>query len=453
MSNNPKKKASSSGSTPSTGYGVDNARVQSNDSRRAFLQKSLGFLSTMFIPGITFGGDDAYDDITVPSPVKSVIFFNMEGGMSHVDTLDHKANLSPFSAAQSSVNGINFAESMQKTARELHRIALVRSTWSEDGDHNFAQRLLHTGYRLPQAQAFPDIPSLGAVIAFAKKSKATGSYFPAHVTMGRRAGLAGRGGFLGVKYSAFQVGNLDNPVNHLKPAVGRLSEDRLGRRGKILDLLNDGFQKDFSSKEIDLWKQMFGAAREFAHSEQLDAFDLNKEKPELRARFGQSWIGKACLMARRLAQAEVPFIEIGVGGWDTHKDNQSKVAQICKDMDPAIAALLGELGSSGLLKQTLVVFTSEFGRTPDVGGRDGRDHWPRVWSTLIGGGNIPGGIVVGESDAKGQKPTKRPVHVRELVATIYKAAGVDPEAHPANSMGRPFPLVPRGTNVVSELIS
>lgn len=416
-------------------------------SRRSFLKTTLAGLSTVFAPEILRAADEDYDSITVPSPVKSVIFLNMAGGMSHVDTFDHRASQSRFAAVMAA-NGVRFAETMKRTAAEMKRVALIRSTWSEDGDHGFAQKLLHTAYRQSQSQAFPDIPSIGAVIAYAKKRQDRGAYFPSHVTMGNRSGMAGRGGFLGVRYGSFHVGNLDNPVTNLKPVVGRISDERQKRRGSLLSLLNDDFRKEFTSQEISVWSEMFTAAQEFSVSEKLGVFDLGKEKPEVRAKFGDSFAGKACLMARRLAEAEVPFIEIGIGGWDTHNDNHAKVQQITKDLDPALAALIGELGSSGLLGQTLIVMTSEFGRTPDVGSRDGRDHWARCWSTLIGGGKIPGGLVVGESDEKAQKPLKDAVHLRELAATVYRAAGVDHEAHPYNSMGRPFPLVPRGTNPV-----
>ncbi len=425
--------------------------ISSNmQTRKDFLKKSAGFLGAFMLPGL-LRAEDEYDEITVPSPVKSVILLNMAGGMSHVDTFDYKDGESRFAAVNTSIPGVRFAETMKLTAKEISRIALVRSTWSEDGDHSFGQRLLHTGYRMSQSQAFPDIPAFGSVIAYAKKRSEKGPYFPSHITMGGRGGLTGRSGFLGVKYGGFQIGNLDNPVTHLQPAVGRIAEDRKGRRGKMLDLLNESYAKETIGVEVDQWKQMFLAALDFANSDRLHVFDLAREKPELRAKFGDSFAGKACLMAKRLAEAEVPFIEITIGGWDTHNDNYAKVGSITKDLDPALAALLGELGSSGLLKQTLVVLSSEFGRTPDVGSRDGRDHWPRVWTSLIGGGRIPAGAVIGESDEKGQKPAKRPVHVRELVATVYRAAGVDPEAHPYNSMGRPFPLVPRGTSSVAEL--
>lgn len=426
------------------------ANSDTKRSRLEFLKGTLAVLGASIVPEFLRAAEDEYESITVPSPVKSVIFFNMAGGMSHVDTFDHRPAQSTF-AGVSTAGGLRFAETMKRTAAEAGRIAVIRSTWSEDGDHTFGQKLLHTGYRVPQAQAFPDIPSLGAVIAYAKKRQEKGSYFPSHITRGSRGGLSGRGGFLGVRYSSFQIGNLDNPVTHLKPMVGKISDERQGRRGKILEMLNDDFRKEYTSQEIETWSEMFTAASEFAASEQLGVFDLTREKPDVRARFGESWTGKACLMAKRLAEAGVPFIEIGIGGWDTHNDNRAKVQQITKDLDPALAALFGELGSSGLLKQTLVVLTSEFGRTPDVGTRDGRDHWARCWTTLIGGGNIPAGAVVGASDEKAQKPLKDPVHLRELVATIYKASGIDHEAHPYNSMGRPFPLVPRGTQPVKSL--
>lgn len=416
--------------------------------RADFLKTAAAALGTMFTPGFTrMAAEEEYDNPVIPSPVKSVIFINMAGGMSHVDTFDPKPSQTSFASVQTAIAGVQFAETLRNTAREMKRAALIRSTWSEDGDHGMAQFLLHTSYRQPQAAGFPDIASMGAVISSLKRKKAEQAYFPSHVTMGERGGMTGRAGFLGARNSGFHISNLDNPINYMKPVWGNFGAERLVRRGDMLDLLNDQFRKRYASSRLDLWQAMSEAALEFVASSRVTAFDIKQEKPELRARFGENWFGKACLMAKRLAAQEVPFIQITRGGWDTHDNNKGRISEIMKEADPAIAALLGELGSSGLLAQTLVVITSEFGRTPNVGGRDGRDHWPQVWTTLLAGGKVPGGAVVGDSGEKGEKPSRDPQHWKNVAATIYRAAGIDPEAMLKNAMGRPLRIVPQGTAI------
>lgn len=416
-----------------------------NIKRSSFLKGALATLGA-FTPASKFFAEEYDEDASLPSPVKSVIFIMMTGGMSHVDTFDPKPNLTPFGLVSSSIPGVQVTEALRNTARELNRAALIRSTWSEDGDHGLAQFLIQTAYRQPQANGFPDIPSMGAVISHIKRKKGDAGYFPGHVTMGERGGMIGAGGFLGARNGGFHISNLDNAISNMKPSWGNFGAERLVRRGQMLDMLNDKFKARYSSSQYALWQQMSEAALEFVNSSRLSVFDLKQERPDLRGRFGDSWFGKACLMAKRLAQAEVPFIQITKGGWDTHDNNKGRVTEYMKDIDPALAALLGELGSSGLLKQTLVVLTSEFGRTPNVGGRDGRDHWPSVWTTLVAGGKVPGGAVIGDSGAKAEKPVRDPVHWRGAAATIYKAAGVDPEALLKNSMGRPLRLVAQGNN-------
>ncbi|EOQ89724.1 PF07394 family protein [Leptospira yanagawae serovar Saopaulo str. Sao Paulo = ATCC 700523] len=429
--------------------------------RKEFLQKSilsLGMGSFLFSqnPFVNLRADDEekeQDSISLPSKVKSVIFIEMMGGMSHVDTLDPKPN-SAFSKVNASISGLSVLEPFSLTAKQLHSIGIIRSTWSEEGDHGFAQMLLGTGYRMTEAMGFPDIPHFGSVIAYAKKSKVKSSYFPSYVTIGGRGGKNGNSGFLGINYSGYHVGNVDEPIQHLNPSHGKFSEERILRRKDLVSFMNDEFSKSFPTKEAMHWKKMLTAAEEFRNSKDIDSFRISLEDEKTRARYGTTWQGKAMLLAKRLAKQEVPFIHISIGGWDTHTGNKAQITKIMKETDMGIAALLEDLNQSGIIKQTLFVLSSEFGRTPDVGSRDGRDHHPKVWSTLIGGGPFQKGFVWGETDELGTKATKpnEAVHVRDLVATIYKAAGVDPDGELINSFGRPFLLTTKKAKVIEGLL-
>ena len=189
------------------------------------------------------------------------------------------------------------------------------------------------------------------------------------------------------------------------------------------------------------------------------AFDLSQEPAELRSQYGRNTFGQSCLLARRLVEHGVKLVQVNMGnglfgdyGWDTHSNNRNKISEICRDLDPALATLLGELKSSGLLSQTLFVLTSEFGRTPEVGGKDGRDHYPKIFTGLIGGGPVAGGMVLGETDAKGEKAVKESWHQKQFLATMYRAAGIDCEAQLMTPSGRPFPLSPRETKLISQLL-
>lgn len=427
--------------------------------RKLFLKRSLAALSAAFLTsGVSSlsGAEEKEEDeeFTHNSPVKSIIFINMEGGMSHVDTLDPKAN-SSFSKVSSTISGVSLLEPFTKTASQLKHLGIIRSTWSEDGDHSFGQYLLNTGYRMPEGMGFPDIPHFGSVFAYSRKRKTKESYFPSYVTMGGRNGRIGNSGFLGVPYAGFHIGNLDFPILHLSPALGKYKGERLLRRQDILSIMNEEFRAHNKSPQLKTWSEMVTAAEEFRNSADLDSFNLTKEPEAVRAKYGNTWQGKACLMAKRLAEKEVPFIQITIGGWDTHNNNKAQVTKIMADTDQGISALIEDLASSGLLNQTVFFLSSEFGRTPDVGSRDGRDHHPRVWTSLLGGGSFQKGFVLGESDEKGERPAKSAgaYHVRDLIASIHHASGIDTEASLTNSFGRPFPISPRSSKIIDGIIN
>ncbi len=430
---------------------------QNSYDRRIFLKKSLAALGGVFLTSqfsSLMADEKEEEEFTHKSPVKTIIFINMEGGMSHVDTLDPKPN-SSFSKVSTSINGLQFLEPFAKTAKQMKHLGVIRSTWSEDGDHSFGQYLLNTGYRMPEGMGFPDIPHIGSVFAYSRKRNYKGSYFPSYVTMGGRNGRIGNSGFLGVPYAGFHIGNLDNPINHLVPSYGKYKEERLVRRQDLLSMMNDEFHLRNNSPQLKLWSEMVKAADDFRNSGDLTSFDLSKENEANRARYGNSWQGKSCLMAKRLAEKEVPFIQISIGGWDTHNNNKAQITKIMSETDQGISSLVEDLANSGLLSQTIFFLSSEFGRTPDVGSRDGRDHHPRVWTSILGGGPFGKGFVLGESDEKGERPSKSKTayHVRDIIASIHQASGVDPDASLTNSFGRPFPIAPRTAKIIDEIIS
>ncbi|WCL49769.1 DUF1501 domain-containing protein [Leptospira sp. GIMC2001] len=390
-------------------------------------------------------------DLSLPSPIKSIIFVNMDGGMSHVDTLDPKAN-SKFSKVSSSIRGLSVLEPFQKTAKFFNKLSVLRTTYSEDGDHGMAQHLLNTGYRSTETIGIPDLPHMGAMVSYVKSlNLKDGPYFPRYVTMGTRNGKIGDPGYLSVAHAGFHIGDPNKPLSNLTPSWGKYTKERLDRRENFLETMNEEFQNQNHSLNLDRWDSMYVAAKEFRDSAKSIAFDWMQEPEKVQTRYGQTVQARSFMIAKRLAEIEVPFIQISIGGWDTHDNNKARITKIMSDTDQGLAALLQDLDGLGLLQQTMFVLSSEFGRTPDVGTRDGRDHHPKVWTTLVGGGKISKGKVIGETDEKGEKPAKgsTAIHVRDLISTIYNYAGIDPKKQIINSQNRPISIGNKASRVVT----
>ncbi|MCC5813301.1 MAG: DUF1501 domain-containing protein, partial [Leptospira sp.] len=378
--------------------------------------------------------------LRIPSEIKSVVFVNMNGGMSHVDTLDPKAD-SVFNNASSAIRGFTVKEPFRKSAKHFGSLTAIRTTYCEDGDHDMAQHLLNTGYRTPETVGIPDLPHIGAMISYVKSNPSTNqSYFPGFITMGQRNGKIGDPGYLPIDHAGFHVSNPDKPLSNMSPSWGKYDNNRLSRRESFLDAINDEYKKQNRSANLETWDKMYVAAREFRDSSKLSAFDWEQEPETVRNEYGQSWQSKAFLLARRLVQIEVPFIQISIGGWDTHTDNKERITKIMQETDQGLAAFLQDIQRLGLWNQTLFVLSSEFGRTPEVGTRNGRDHHPRVWTTLLGGGKVSRGRVFGETDKKGIQPApgSDAIHVRDLIASIHKYAGIDPKKKIMNTQNRPI---------------
>jgi len=416
-------------------------------SRKSFLTGLIG------LPLASLRSEKNYDEeeelraqLNADPSVTSVIFLNMAGGMSQIDTLDPKKS-SQFASVSSSLKGVELSETFRNTAKQLHLSALIRSVHSGAGDHERASYLLHTG-TMPNA-AFRDIPSFGAVIAFAQKTK--GPWFPSHITLGGRGGLIGRGGLLGTRFDSFHISNVDKPLANLAPS-GNMNSLRLVRRKEFLELTNRHFAQTVRSPSIENWSTLHNAAVDFMNSDKLAAFEYETADVADQKKYGASWMGKALLMARRLAEMQVPFIEITLGGWDTHSANKEKVAELAGLVDAPLAVLLSDLSARKMLDSTLVVMSSEFGRTPQMAANgNGRDHFPSAWTTLLAGGRLKKGIVYGATDDKGINVVNSPVTVGMQMATILSAAGIDISAELYNSEGRPFALA-GGEKPVFELL-
>ena len=372
---------------------------------------------------------------------KAMIFLFMQGGPSQLETFDPKPgteNGGPTTAISTAVTGIQIAEGWERTAAQMQDIAIIRSMTNKEGEHQRAVYQMHTGY-VPSGSV--KHPSLGACIA--KELAPLHSELPAVVTIGDR-GLGSVGaGFLGVDYEPFQVAgrNLGKVPDNVSPIVG---DKRFTRRMGLLDKLEGEFAARGGEVVVANHRQIYDKSAKLVLSPLTKTFDLSGESAETKQRYGDSEFGKGCLLARRLVEAGVTFVEVRLNGWDSHQDVFDGVKGLASKCDPALAALIADLKERGMLDSTLILWTGEFGRTPKVNPRTGRDHWPRNFNALIAGGGIKGGQVIGESAANGMGVLKDPVAIPDLFSSICTSLEVNPVKENMSPIGRPLKIVDGG---------
>lgn len=368
----------------------------------------------------------------------------MEGGPSQFETLDPKQANGSAPSIATSVPGIHISENLPHLAKQMDEIAIVRSLTSREGSHPRAQFLMHHGY-LPTGGV--KFPTLGSNVADQIGNAAC--ELPSFVRIGGRGASAGGSGFLDVAYDPLVVNNPAKPPRNARPATRR---QRYDRRLKLLN----GFETDFAQREgTDLvadHQKIVGAASDMILSPSMKAFDLAQESKKTHEAYGEGRFAKGCLLARRLLESGVTFVEVTQNGWDTHQENHARVAKNCGLIDQPAAQLLIDLKERGMLDSTLVIWMGEFGRTPKVNAEGGRDHFPRAFSGWLAGGGIAGGQVLGKTDDQGAEVIDRPVTPKDLYQTIYTALGIDPEYENDSLIGRPIKLVDEGAPVAELLI-
>lgn len=376
---------------------------------------------------------------------KAVIMLYMAGGPSHIDTWDPKPGREtggPFKTIEAAP-GMLLSEHFPTIATQGKHLCVLRSVNSKEGSHDRAAYFLKTGYR-PQGPV--EFPGLGAIVSKEKAKKDLD--LPQNVAIG---GNGPGGGILGARFTQFQIGDATRPVDNMSFAPG-IDADRFARRAKFLKQVEDRFKEDRDGGRLaEAHREVYEKAERLLTSPLAKVFDLAQEKEETRKAYGQGRFGQGVLMARRLVEAGVPFVEITLGGWDTHQQNFERVQKLSGELDPALGSLIRELDERGLLASTMVVCGGEFGRTPRI--RDGgRDHHPRCFSIAMAGGGIQGGRVVGASDENGEMPKERPINVYDIHATIAHCAGYDPNKQNESPLGRPIRVVdPAGAPIQEAL--
>ncbi|MEZ6058901.1 MAG: DUF1501 domain-containing protein [Planctomycetaceae bacterium] len=368
---------------------------------------------------------------------RSMILLWMQGGPSQFETFDPKPgtdNGGPTKAIDTSVAGIQIAEYFPKVAASLNDVAIVRSMTNKEGSHPRATYQMHTGY-IPSGSV--KHPSLGSCIA--QQISDPACELPSFVSIGSSTQGSG---FLGMEYEPFVVNRPGQPPQNVSLPT---SVDRFQRRSGLLTRLENEFAEAGAKQLVENHQALFRTTSDLVLTPEISAFDTSEESQNLRDQYGDTNFGNGCLLARRLVERGVTFVEVRSGGWDTHQDNFERVAANAAEVDPAMAALLADLKDRGMLDTTLVVWMGEFGRTPKINPRTGRDHYPRVFNVALAGCRIRGGQVYGASTADGSAVDHSPVTVQDLFQTICKSLNVNAAHENLSPLGRPMKIVDGGS--------
>lgn len=447
---------------PATGHArlgkEKNMKCRGNNlGRRSFLQ--AGFLGGLGISlADYFRIQDACADQkfyeSIEGPAKSVIYIYLPGGSAHQETFDPKplAPLEyrgPMGSIETNVTGIRLNETMQKTSKVMDKISIIRSMTHGEAAHERGTHNMFTGYRPSPALKYP---SMGSVVAHEFGPRQN---LPPYVCIPNQPNESAGTGYLSSSFSGFSLGS--DPasdsfqVRDLK-LPGSVDDTRFARRRKTLDVVNNYFTSKEKSDSLDAVDTFYNRAYSLISSEKArNAFDISKEDPAVRDRYGRNTAGARMLLARRLVEAGTRFVTLTYGGWDMHNNIENGIKSQVPALDQGFAALIEDLDERGLLDSTLVCIASEFGRTPKINANAGRDHWPKVFSVVMAGGGIKRGTLYGSSNPTASEPEDNPLTVEDWAATIYNRIGIVSEKELMAPGDRPIEIVDGG-KVIQELL-
>lgn len=379
----------------------------------------------------------------VGGKAKACIYLYMGGGMSHIDTFDPKTGDTKGAKDPIATNvpGVRFGGYMTKLARQADKMSVIRSTTTNNGVHGPASYLMHTAYAERGTIVHP---TLGV---WARHFKGLSHRsLPASVVVGQGTANAG---FFPPAYAPVPISNPEEGLQNAQPTV---PEERFKRRMDLSSQFDVAFRGKFQSAAVKGYTELYDQTVTLLGSKDLEAFDLKKESREMRDRYGRGYFGQGCLLARRLVQSGVRFVEVYYGGWDMHAAIDNRMTGLGTALDQGMAALLEDLKSQGLLDSTLVVLGTEFGRSPGINQNAGRDHHPRVFSTVFAGGGVKGGYVYGASDERGANVAEKGVTVQDFIATVGAAMGLPVSEVVTSPSGRPFTVGDKG-KVVADIFA
>ncbi|HJZ91424.1 MAG TPA: DUF1501 domain-containing protein [Gemmataceae bacterium] len=420
-------------------------------------------LSAAGVAGASLSGwfgllaDHAARAAAPPKRPKSCILLWMAGGPSHHDTFDPKPDApadvrGELKAIATSVPGIQISERFPRFARQMQHAAILRGMSTDEAEHGRARIYVHTGYK----PGFGGLryPLLGSTVS-AELGRPDAA-LPNYVVTGA---LAGKNSFLtdaGYRGSRHEPLVLNNPGQGLDNLQAPGSADDFDDKASVLDQLEQGFARTSKSSAAAAHATTLRRALELMRSDKTKAFELSQEPPASRQAYGESKFGQCCLLARRLVEAGVSFVEVYLGDWDTHTKPVADAALgLMTQVDDGLSTLVTDLKERGLLDTTLIIWMGEFGRTPKIGvGKNvgGRDHWAKAWSSVLVGGGIKGGQTIGKTDAIGGEVIDRRISIKDFMATVGTVLGIDHTKKVDAPGGRPVRIVEEGATPIRELI-
>lgn len=407
----------------------------------------LGHLAStaLGIPAVQFFSSLEANAAALKKTNRSCIVLWMGGGPSHLDIWDLKPdsekNGGPFRPIETSASGVKISEHMPLVAKQMKHLSIIRSLDSKEGNHDRGRYLMHTGYSPNPTVTHP---GWGSTCAMELGERLENFDLP-HCISINSPGVGA--GFLGMAYSPFVVQNPNSPISNLHPPKD-VEGWRLERRLRMLSQVENQFVAQRKVQSASDHKAIYSKTLRMMNSKYQDAFNIDQEPAAVRDAYGKSSFGSGCLMARRLVEQGVTYVEVALDGWDTHTNNFDALSRrLLPDLDKGMGALTSDLAARGLLDTTAIVWMGEFGRTPRINQNAGRDHWPRSWSVVVGGGGIKGGQVVGATDKDGVDVVDRPVGVMDLIATLTKSMGINIATQYTTPRGRPIKIVDGGAPI------
>jgi hypothetical protein len=385
---------------------------------------------------------------------KACIVLWMTGGPSHLDTFDLKPDArvevrGEFRPIATSAPGIQISEHFPRFAPLVRHAAILRGMSTQEADHQLASYHLHTGYQ--NRAGGIAFPALGSV---ASQEVGRGDFpLPNYAVIGPGPRDGTRAGFLGPRHQPLFV---PDPIRGVENVAANVDAQRFQRQYDLLGELERSFYQAYQAPVAQAHATTLESSVRMMRAREVQAFDLSREPSAMRDRYGRTSFGQGCLLARRLVEVGVPFVEVNMGlgndGWDTHTNNFPRTRMLSAHVDAGMATLVEDLRDRGLLDQTLVVWMGEFGRSPQITTGGGRNHHPRAWSTVLAGGGIRGGQVVGRTDPTATTVTERPISVVDFMATICHILGIDYTRNNVSPDGRPVRIVDdRNVALIREL--
>ncbi|GIW83050.1 MAG: hypothetical protein KatS3mg105_4857 [Gemmatales bacterium] len=425
-------------------------------SRRHFMKHMAAGFSALALPSFQFISGLRAAAPELKKKGKSIIILWMSGGPPTIDLWDLKpgapTNFEDYEPVPTAAEGIKISPFLPKVASQMKELVIIRSLSTNEGSHDRGTQLMHTS-RAPNPVV--TYPSIGSMATYQMRDYNKDLDLPSFISIG---GSRGGAGFLGAFYAPFNLQNPGTPPANIRPprslGTGLTEKERIRRRQRLFYAVEDSFasrvaphaandeqkMKDLGYATKD-HAEIYGKAFNLVASDRGKVFEIGAEDQKYVEEYGNNGFGRGCLMARKLVEAGVTAVEVNLGGWDLHGNTLPTLQnQRLPVLDNGMGTLVKDLKERGLWQDTVLVWMGEFGRTPRINQNAGRDHWPRCWSVVIGGGAIQGGQVYGSTNADGTNVKDDKCSVADVFATLYKGMGIDPATQIRDNLGRPMPI-------------